>query len=105
MISSDYNFVNIDFYVTYQITDPVKALYASDNPVIILKNVSQNAIRTVVASYSIDSILTTGKNEIQANIKNMIIEKCQILPITIFLLIWKYMDDIPIFGNTGNIIK
>ena len=28
MITSDFNFVNVDFYIEYRVTDPVKALYA-----------------------------------------------------------------------------
>lgn len=75
MITSDYNFVNVDFFVEYRFSDPVKAVYASRNPVDILKNVSQSCIRTVIGSYTVDDVLTTGKNEIQAEIKEMIIER------------------------------
>lgn len=74
MITSDYNFVNVDFYVEYRYNDPVKALYASSNPVEILRNVSQSNIRAVIGSYPVDDVLTTGKNEIQAAIKEKIIE-------------------------------
>lgn len=72
MITSDYNFVNVDFYVEFRYSDPVKALYASEDPVSILRNVSQGCIRTVIGSYPVDDVLTTGKNEIQAAIKEMI---------------------------------
>ena len=75
MITSDYNFVNVDFFVEYRFSDPVKAVYASREPVGILKNVSQSCIRTVIGSYTVDDVLTTGKNEIQAEIKEMIIER------------------------------
>lgn len=64
MITSDYNFIFVDFYAEYRVTDPVKALYASHNPEEILKNIAQNCIRTTIGSYSVDSVLTTGKNEI-----------------------------------------
>ena len=30
MITYDYNFVNVDFYVEYRVTDPIKFLYDSD---------------------------------------------------------------------------
>lgn len=73
MITSDYNFVNVDFYVEYKVSDPVKALYASEEPVKILKNVAQSCIRSVVGQYPVDSVITTGKNEIQAEIKERII--------------------------------
>lgn len=75
MITSDYNFVNLDFFVEYRFSDPVKAIYASSEPVQILKNISQSCIRTIISSYPVDEVLTTGKNEIQAAIKALIIEK------------------------------
>ncbi len=75
MITSDFNFVNVDFYVEYRYSDPVKAVYASRYPVEILKNISQSCIRTVIGSYPVDEVLTTGKNEIQATIKEMIVER------------------------------
>ncbi len=75
MITSDYNFVNVDFFVEYRYSDPVKAVYASKDPVAILKNISQSCIRTVIGSYPVDDVLTTGKNEIQAAIKEMIITR------------------------------
>lgn len=77
MITSDYNFVNVDFFVEYRYSDPVKALYASREPVSILKNLAQSCIRTVISSYTVDDVLTTGKNEIQAAIKSMIMENLE----------------------------
>lgn len=77
MITSDYNFVNVDFFVEYRVSDPVKALYASEEPVEILKKIAQSCIRNVIGSYTVDSVLTTGKNEIQAQIKEMIIQKLE----------------------------
>ena len=77
MITSDYNFIDVDFFVEYKVSDPVKALYASEDPELILKNVAQGCIRTVIGSYDVDSVLTTGKNEIQANIKSMVMSKLE----------------------------
>ncbi|MBR2408852.1 MAG: FtsH protease activity modulator HflK [Lachnospiraceae bacterium] len=73
MITSDYNFVNVDFYVEYQVSDPVKALYASEEPVKILKNIAQSCIRSVVGQYEVDSVITNGKSEIQLAIKERIV--------------------------------
>lgn len=73
MITSDYNFVNVDFYVEYKVSDPIKALYASEQPVSILKNIAQSCIRSVVGRSLVDSVITTGKGEIQAEIKERII--------------------------------
>lgn len=74
MITSDYNFVNVDFFVEYRYSDPVKALYASKEPTAILRNVSKSCIRSVISGYPVDSVLTTGKGEIQASIKEKIID-------------------------------
>ncbi|MBQ7582553.1 MAG: FtsH protease activity modulator HflK [Lachnospiraceae bacterium] len=86
MITSDYNFIQIDFYVEYRVTDPVKALYASSDPKLVLANLAQNCIRTTIGSYGVDAVLTTGKNEIQSNIKDMILEKLNALDIGVQLV-------------------
>lgn len=72
MITKDYNFVNVDFYVEYQIVDPIKFLYSSRNPAEILKMLCQSYIRDTIGSYGVDDIITTGKNEIQSVIKEKI---------------------------------
>ncbi len=77
MITKDYNFVNVDFFIEYRFSDPVKAVYASEDPVNILKNVSQSCIRSVIGSYPVDEVLTTKKNEIQTKIKEMIVERLE----------------------------
>lgn len=86
MITSDYNFIDVDFYLEYRVIDPVKAMYASENPRVILANVAQNCIRTTIGSYGVDAVLTTGKNEIQSNIKQMIMGKLENLDIGIQLV-------------------
>lgn len=77
MITSDYNFVNVDFYVEYKVDAPVDYLYNSSSPTSILKNISQSCIRTVVGSYTVDSVLTDGKSEIQGKIKEMILHRLE----------------------------
>jgi len=77
MITRDYNFVNVDFYVEYRVTDPMKYLYASETPVSILKNLTQSYIRDTIGLYDVDSVITTGKSEIQASIKEKIITRLE----------------------------
>lgn len=57
--------------------DPVKAVYASQDPFAILQNISRSCIRTVIGSYDVDSVLTTGKNEIQSRVKEMVMNKLE----------------------------
>lgn len=77
MITNDMNFVNIDFYVEYKVSDPAQYLFGSNNPEDILKNIAQGCIRTVISGYDVDSVITTSKNEIQSEIKEMIIAKLE----------------------------
>ena len=75
MITVDYNFVNVDFYVEYRVTDPVKYLYNSQDPVGILKMLCQSYIRDTIGLYKVDDVITTGKSEIQAAIKEKILNR------------------------------
>lgn len=77
MITSDFNFVNVDFYVEYRIDDPITYLYGSSNPEGTLKNIAQAAIRNTIGRYSVDSVLTTGKSEIQAAIKEDVVKELE----------------------------
>lgn len=95
MITSDFNFIDVDFYVEYRYSDPVKALYASQYPLEILRATSQSCIRTVIGSYPVDDVLTTGKNEIQAAIKEMIINRLEVQDIGIQLVNITIQDSEP----------
>ena len=86
MITSDYNFVNVDFFLEYKVNDPIKALYASENPVLILKNMAQGCIRSVIGSYDVDSVITTGKSEIQSKIREELMAQLEIHDIGIQLV-------------------
>ncbi len=95
MITSDYNFVNVDFFVEYKVSDPIKALYASEDPINILKNISQSCIRAIVGSYPVDSVITTGKNEIQSAIKSQIMLRLEERDIGISLVSLSIQDAEP----------
>ena len=81
MITNDYNFVNVDFFVEWSVTDPIKALYNSYSPVAILSNIVQGAARNAIGSATVDDVLTTGKSEIQAKIKEDVINSLDKLDI------------------------
>ena len=69
MITSDFNFVNIDFYLEYKVSDPVAYLYNSDRPENILRNMLLACIRSTVADYPVDEVITTGKSQIQTSVR------------------------------------
>ena len=95
MISGDYNIVNCDFFVEYKISDPVKYLYNSQNPDEILKSLAQSHIRNVISSYDVESILTTGKSEIQSKIKENIIAELVVYDLGLVLTDIKLQDSEP----------
>lgn len=105
MITSDYNFINADFYVSYEVTDPIKYLYNSNRPEEILKNITQNCVRSTMSAYTVDSALTTGKSEIQANIKQMIVNKLEQADIGITLIDISMQDVEPPTEEIKNAFK
>lgn len=77
MITSDYNFIDCDFYISYQVTDPIKYLYNSDYPDMIIKNIAMSSIRSTVSAFTVDNAITTGKAQIQSNVKAMMVEELE----------------------------
>ncbi|MBE5836836.1 FtsH protease activity modulator HflK [Butyrivibrio sp.] len=69
MITSDFNFVDIDFYLEYKVSDPVAAYYNSEDPEMIMKNMALASIRNTVVNYPVDDVITTAKGQIQAEVK------------------------------------
>ena len=74
MITSDFNLIDIDFYMEYRVSDPIAYLYNSGQPELILKNIALAAIRSTVIDYTVDDAMTTGKAQIQAEVKAKIQE-------------------------------
>jgi membrane protease subunit HflK len=77
MITSDYNFVNVDFYLEYRVSDPVRYIFGARQPVEILRMMALSYIRDTIGMYPVDSVITTGKNEIQAEIKDKLITRLE----------------------------
>jgi len=95
MITGDYNIVNVDFFVEYKISDPVKYLYNSAEPELILKNLVQSQIRNVIGSSTVDAVLTTGKAEIQQQVKELITAELEEYDIGLVLTDIKIQDSEP----------
>ena len=85
MITNDFNFVNVDFYVEWKVTEPVKYLYHSEKPVDLLKNILQSEARSVVSSYNVDEVLTTGKTAIQNAVREGVLAKLEEYDIGIYV--------------------
>lgn len=95
MITNDYNFVNIDFFVEYVVSDPIAYTYNVKDPNEVLENVIQASIRSTVSNYSVDEVLTTGKVQIQTDIKDMVIKDLEYKDIGITLINVTIQDSEP----------
>ena len=95
MITGDYNIVNVDFFVEYKISDPVKYLYSSNKPELILRNLIQSQIRNVVGSTSVDAVLTDGKESIQSQVKDLVTQILQEYDIGLTLVDVRFQDSEP----------
>ena len=95
MITGDYNIVNVDFFVEYKISDPVRYLFASDDPQAILRNLIQSQVRNVVGSSTVDSVLTDGKEDIQRQVKDLVTQILTEYDIGLTLVDVKIQDSEP----------
>ena len=77
MITSDFNLIDVDFYIEYKVNDPVAYLYNSEDPELILNNVAMSSIRGIISDYKVDDVMTTAKSEIQQKIKDSVVEKLE----------------------------
>ena len=95
MITGDYNIVNVDFFVEYKISDPVRYLYSSNNPELILRNLIQSQVRNVVGSSTVDAVLTDGKENIQRQVKELVMAILEEYDIGLTLVDVKIQDAEP----------
>ncbi len=95
MITGDYNIVNVDFFVEYKISDPVQYLYSSNDPELILRNLIQSQVRNVVGSSTVDAVLTDGKENIQMQVKELVVEILAEYDIGLTLVDVKIQDSEP----------
>lgn len=69
MLTGDENLVSVETIVQYQIKDLRDYFFKVDDPVGTLKIISESIIRRVVASHTLDEVLTDNKFAIQQEIK------------------------------------
>ncbi|PLR98111.1 FtsH protease activity modulator HflK [Bacillus sp. T33-2] len=72
MITGDENIVLADLVVQWKITDPAKYLYNADDPKEILYDATSASVRSIIGSSKIDDALTSGKAEIEADVRDLL---------------------------------
>lgn len=72
MITGDENIVLADLVVQWKITDPAKYLFNAENPEEILYDSTSASLRSIIGSAKIDDALTSGKAEIEADVRDLL---------------------------------
>ena len=92
MITGDENIVLADLVVQWKITDPTKFLYNSENPEEILYDTTSASLRSIIGSSKIDDALTSGKAEIEADVRDLLSNLIKKYDIGISILAVKLQD-------------
>jgi membrane protease subunit HflK len=77
MITSDFNFVNVYFYIEYRVSDPLQAIVYANSYESIIKNLAQSYIRDTIGVTTVDDVMTTGKAQIQTDIETKLKQRIQ----------------------------
>ena len=92
MITGDEKIVLTDLVVQWRINDPKKYLFNSQDPEEILHSATSSAIRSVIGSSKIDDALTSGKAEIEASTRDLLVTLLEKYDIGISILGVKLQD-------------
>ncbi len=92
MITGDENIVHADLVVQWKITDPIKYLYQTNKPKEILHDATSASLRSVIGGSKIDDALTSGKAEIEGNVRELLTNLIEKYDIGISILAVKLQD-------------
>lgn len=92
MITGDENIVHADLVVQWKITDPIKYLYHANKPKEILHDATSASLRSVIGGSKIDDALTSGKAEIEGNVRELLASLIEKYDIGISILAVKLQD-------------
>jgi len=92
MITGDENIVLADLVVQWKITDPVKYLYNSEVPQEILYDATSASLRSIIGSSKIDDALTSGRADIEGNVREILSDLVTKYDIGITVLAVKLQD-------------
>lgn len=102
MITKDFNFVNIDFYLEYRVVNPEQYLYVSSDPFDTLRNLTKASIRSTISKFNVDEVMTTAKVKIQTEVKDRLISELQKVPLGVEVVNLSIQDAEP---PTDEVVK
>ncbi|SFJ13071.1 membrane protease subunit HflK [Halobacillus dabanensis] len=74
MITGDDMILQADLVVQWKITEPAAYLFASEDPEQVLFNATSSSLRGVIGSSEIDEALTSGKAEIENEVRENLVQ-------------------------------
>lgn len=74
MLTGDENIIDLDFTVRWRIADPRDFLFNVDDPINLIKNTAESAMREIIGKHPIDDALTENKNQIQVEMTALLQE-------------------------------
>jgi modulator of FtsH protease HflK len=92
MITGDENIVLADLVVQWKITDPQKYLFNSSEPTKILYDATSASVRSIIGNSKIDDALTSGKAEIEGEVRELLTSLIEKYDIGISVLAVKLQD-------------
>jgi modulator of FtsH protease HflK len=92
MVTGDENIVLVDLVVQWRITDPKHYLFYSNEPKQILYNATSASLRGVIGSSKIDDALTSGKAQIEADVRELLMRLMERYQIGVSILDVKLQD-------------
>ncbi|MEM7052839.1 MAG: FtsH protease activity modulator HflK [Acidobacteriota bacterium] len=70
LITGDENLIETTLVVQYQVSDPERFLFASEDPAVLVEQTTRAALVEVVAGLDVDTVLTSGKAAIQNRVRS-----------------------------------
>ncbi|MCM3670021.1 FtsH protease activity modulator HflK [Mesobacillus maritimus] len=92
MITGDENIVLADLVVQWKITDPEKYLFNAESPKDVLYDATSASLRSIIGSSKIDDALTSGKAEIEADVRDLLSSLIEKYDIGVSILAVKLQD-------------
>jgi modulator of FtsH protease HflK len=92
MITGDENIVLADLVVQWKITDPEKYLFNADSPKEVLYDATSASVRSIIGNSKIDDALTSGKAEIEAEVRDLLSSLIEKYDIGVSILAVKLQD-------------
>lgn len=92
MITGDENIVLADMVVQWKITNPEKYLFNSSDPEEILYDATSASVRSIIGNSKIDDALTSGKAEIEAEVRELLSHLVNKYDIGVSILAVKLQD-------------